>query len=215
MHLRHFGTHVAPSWSDLEVFFLIQNCLDPAAFSAFLRCADLFTGEKGRALLLILAFQLVGSLGCPSSGLGLQKVAQGRWVLFVWLQVAGWRITSLLASSLRSCSGIRIRWDICQSTLLIRSCVVDHGWLRALLAKVDKIIVALRRVAGIHHYRMFGSSFRAALVIVFETVQLSFWSVLLVDEVLWFSMVILGLLVLELVALLCYIEAVIAHILRI
>ena len=87
--------------------------------------------------------------------------------------------------------------------------------MRALLAKVDEIIVALRRVAGIHHYCMFGSSFRAALVIVFETVQLSFWSVLLVDEVLWLSMVIRGLLVLELVALLCYIEAVIAHILRI
>jgi len=217
MDLGHFGTHVAPCWSDFEVFFLVENCLDPAAFSAFLRCADLFTGEKGRALLFgVVAFHLVGCLGCPSGGLGLQEVAQGRWVLLVWLQVTGRRVTSLLAGPLRSGSAVRIRWDISQSTLLIRSCcVVDHGRLGALLVEVDEIIiVALRRVVDLlHHYCMFDASFRAALVIVFQTVQLRLWSVLLIDEVLWLSMVVLGLL--ELVALLSYVEAVIAHILSI
>ena len=66
--------------------------------------------------------------------------------------------------------------------------------MRALLVKVDEIIVALRRVAGIDDYIVLGSSFWAALVIVFKAVQLRLWSVLLVDEVLRLTMVILGLL---------------------
>lgn len=188
MNLRNFSSHVTSGWSDFELLFLIKHSFSSPILSAFLRGTHLFWWSlQRRGRFLFMTLHKVG-LGCPTGGPGLQKITQSwRVCLLRRSQVTWWWITLLLARSWLSCSCIRVWCHICGISLLSRrsKSTINHGWLGALLAKVVGVFAAtLRWIANFIYHDFWGSPFRAALIIVFESVELWLGCVPLVNKVL-------------------------------